>query len=79
MVCCFRARWMQHLLFIQKMGIKGFKIDFFDRDDQIVVASTYEIAKKAAAYKLMVDYHGIFKPTGGKRKGYPECYRLLKV
>ena len=42
-----------------KMGIKGFKIDFFDRDDQLVVASTYDIAKKAAEYKLMVDYHGI--------------------
>ncbi len=53
-----------------KMGIKGFKIDFFDRDDQKVVASTYEIAKKAAAYKLMVDYHGIFKPTGLQRT-YP--------
>ena len=27
-----------------KMGVKGFKIDFFDRDDQVVVASTYQIA-----------------------------------
>jgi len=52
------------------MGIKGFKIDFFDRDDQIVVASTYAIAKKAAQYKLMVDYHGIYKPTGLQRT-YP--------
>lgn len=47
-----------------KMGIKGFKIDFFDRDDQVVVASTYKIAKKAADYKLMADFHGIYKPTG---------------
>ncbi|HEX5150210.1 MAG TPA: glycoside hydrolase family 97 protein [Parafilimonas sp.] len=47
-----------------KMGVKGFKIDFFDRDDQVVVRSTYDIAKKAAENKLMVDYHGIFKPTG---------------
>ena len=31
-----------------KMGVKGFKIDFFDRDDQVVVASTYSIAQKAA-------------------------------
>ncbi len=50
-----------------KMGVKGFKIDFFDRDDQKVVASTYEIAKKAAQYHLMVDYHGIYKPTGLQR------------
>lgn len=53
-----------------KMGIKGFKIDFFDRDDQVVVRSTYDIAKKAAEYKLMVDYHGIYKPTGLQRT-YP--------
>jgi alpha-glucosidase len=52
------------------MGVKGFKIDFFDRDDQVAVASTYEIAKKAATYKLLVDYHGVFKPTGLQRT-YP--------
>jgi alpha-glucosidase len=53
-----------------KMGVKGFKIDFFDRDDQVVVASTYAIAKKAAENHLMVDYHGIYKPTGLQRT-YP--------
>ncbi|HEY5569934.1 MAG TPA: glycoside hydrolase family 97 protein [Bacteroidales bacterium] len=53
-----------------KMGVKGFKIDFIDRDDQIAVASLYEIAKKAADYKLIVDYHGAFKPTGLQRT-YP--------
>jgi alpha-glucosidase len=53
-----------------KMGVKGFKIDFFDRDDQLVIASTYAIAKKAAEYHLMVDYHGIYKPTG-LQKTYP--------
>ena len=53
-----------------KMGVKGFKIDFVDRDDQIAVASLYDIAKKAAEYKLIVDYHGVFKPTGLQRT-YP--------
>ena len=53
-----------------KMGVKGFKIDFFDRDDQLVVRSTYDIAKKAAENKLLVDYHGIYKPTGLQRT-YP--------
>lgn len=52
------------------MGIKGFKIDFFDRDDQKVVQSTYDIAKTAARHKLLVDYHGIYKPTGLQRT-YP--------
>ncbi len=53
-----------------KMGIKGFKIDFIDRDDQIAIASCYEIAKNAAANHLLVDYHGISKPTGLQRT-YP--------
>jgi alpha-glucosidase len=47
-----------------KMGVKGFKIDFVDRDDQKAVTSLYEIAKKAADSHLLVDYHGVFKPTG---------------
>lgn len=53
-----------------KMGVKGFKIDFIDRDDQLAVASLYQIAKKAADYHLLVDYHGVFKPTGLQRT-YP--------
>jgi alpha-glucosidase len=64
-----------------QMGIKGWKIDFIDRDDQIAVASTYEIAKLAAQYHLMVDYHGVFKPTGLQRTypnvvGYEGVYGL---
>jgi alpha-glucosidase len=53
-----------------KMGVKGFKIDFIDRDDQVAVASTYQIAEKAAANHLLVDYHGVYKPTGLQRT-YP--------
>jgi alpha-glucosidase len=53
-----------------KMGIKGFKIDFVDRDDQVAVQSIYKIAKKAAEYHLFVDFHGMYKPTGIQRT-YP--------
>ncbi|GAB3641023.1 glycoside hydrolase family 97 protein [Spirosoma arcticum] len=53
-----------------KMGVKGFKIDFIDRDDQVAVKSLYDIAKLAADNKLLVDYHGAFKPTGLQRT-YP--------
>jgi alpha-glucosidase len=49
------------------MGVKGFKIDFIDRDDQVAIASTYAIAEAAARYKLMVDYHGSSKPAGLQR------------
>lgn len=52
------------------LGVRGFKIDFIDRDDQKAVASTYEIAGRAAEHRLLVDYHGVFKPTGLQRT-YP--------
>ena len=52
------------------LGIKGFKIDFMDRDDQGMVAFYYRLARKAAAHHLMVDFHGAYKPTGLQRT-YP--------
>jgi alpha-glucosidase len=52
------------------MSIKGFKIDFFDRDDQKLVQSMSDITKLAAKHKLLVDYHGFNKPTGLQRT-YP--------
>jgi alpha-glucosidase len=52
------------------MGLKGFKIDFVDRDDQVAVESIYKIAEKAAEYHLLVDFHGMYKPTGIQRT-YP--------
>jgi alpha-glucosidase len=51
----------------EQMGVKGFKIDFIDRDDQKMVSSLYEIAQKAATHHLMVDYHGMYKPSGIQR------------
>jgi alpha-glucosidase len=50
-----------------KMGIKGFKIDFMDRDDQKMVQFYYEVSRKAADNKLMLDFHGAYKPTGLQR------------
>ena len=46
------------------MGIKGFKVDFLDRDDQTAVEMVYRIAEMTARYKLTLDLHGIYKPTG---------------
>jgi len=52
------------------LGVKGFKIDFMDRDDQFVVSFLEQTARIAAEYRLMVDYHGMYKPTGFSRT-YP--------
>ena len=61
-----------------KMGVKGFKIDFMDRDDQKMVKSIYDIAEKAASYKLFIDYHGMYKPTGIQRT-YPNIVNFEGV
>ena len=53
-----------------KMGIKGFKIDFMDRDDQYMVDFHRRAAETAAKYHMMVDFHGTYKPTGLHRT-YP--------
>ena len=52
------------------MGIKGFKIDFMDRNDQNAVEMAERLAKTCAQYQLFVDYHGYFTPTGMNRT-YP--------
>lgn len=54
----------------QKWGVKGIKVDFMQRDDQKMVAFYERTAREAAKRKLMVDFHGAYKPTGMKRK-YP--------
>ncbi|WP_026473353.1 glycoside hydrolase family 97 protein [Alkaliflexus imshenetskii] len=47
-----------------KMGVAGYKIDFMDRDDQPTVEFYYRVARKAAQYKQLVNFHGAYKPTG---------------
>lgn len=49
------------------MGVKGFKVDFLDRNDQKTVASCYQIAAIAAKHQLMLDFHGMFAPQGLQR------------
>jgi alpha-glucosidase len=51
----------------EQLGIKGFKVDFIDRDDQPVTKSLYEIAAVAAKHHLLIDYHGMYKPSGMQR------------
>ena len=50
-----------------EMGIKGFKVDFMDRDDQLMVDYHYRAAQIAAQYHILLDYHGTYKPTGLQR------------
>lgn len=51
-------------------GIKGIKVDFMDRSDQWMVNFYERVAAEAAKNKLIVDFHGAFKPAGLEYK-YP--------
>ena len=50
-----------------EMGVKGFKVDFLDRNDQTAVEMAERIARHCAQYKLFLDYHGYYSPTGLNR------------
>lgn len=53
--------------YYSELGVKGFKVDFIDRDDQKAVNFYYKMAETAAKYNLIIDFHGAYKPTGLNR------------
>lgn len=61
-----------------EMGVKGFKIDFMDRDDQVAVDFNCRAAAIGAKYKLLIDLHGTYKPTGLQRT-YPNTINFEGV
>ena len=50
-----------------QLGVKGWKIDFMDRDDQMMVDFYTRAARTAAKYHQFVDFHGAYKPCGLNR------------
>lgn len=60
------------------MGVKGFKVDFMDRDDQEMVNFYYRASEIAARHKMLLDFHGAFKPTGLNRT-YPNVINFEGV
>ncbi|MCR5659942.1 MAG: glycoside hydrolase family 97 protein [Bacteroidales bacterium] len=62
---------MEHVCqYYSDMGVRGFKVDFMDGDDQMIVDFYYRMAETAARYNLFIDFHGAYKPTGLHRT-YP--------
>lgn len=50
-----------------KWGVDFIMTDFMDRDDQPMVNFYYRVAEACARHKIMVMYHGAFKPAGFER------------
>lgn len=46
------------------MGVKGYKVDFINRNDAEVMNFLYKAAETCAKYKQVLDFHGICPPTG---------------
>src|SRR5690606_40092703 len=44
----------------RKWGIKGIKVDFMDRNDQLMVDYYHRLMTKAGQHKLMVNMHGAY-------------------
>jgi alpha-glucosidase len=63
-------QWNEAFNLFEKWGIKGIKVDFMNRDDQVMVEFYEAVAAKAAEKKMVVDFHGAYKPCGLRRK-YP--------
>jgi alpha-glucosidase len=51
----------------KKWGVDFIMTDFMDRDDQKMVNFYHRIAKACAEEKIMIMYHGAFKPAGFSR------------
>ncbi|GIU08553.1 MULTISPECIES: glycoside hydrolase family 97 protein [unclassified Shewanella] len=60
----------QALAQFEAWGAAGIKVDFMQRDDQAMVNYYWKIAEQAAKHKLLVDFHGSYKPAG-LRRTYP--------
>lgn len=67
-----------NLHYLKSLGASGFKVDFFDRNDQQIINWYEEIAKEAAKDHLMADFHGCSEPTGLERT-YPNILNFEAV
>ena len=47
----------------EKWGVKGIKVDFMQRSDQIMIDYFYRVCREAAKRHMLVDYHGDQKPA----------------
>ena len=50
-----------------KWGVKGIKVDFMQRSDQILIEYYYRVSRECAKRKMLVDFHGDQKPASMTR------------
>ena len=50
-----------------KWGVKGIKVDFMQRSDQLLIDYFYKVSRECAKRKMLVDFHGDQKPASMTR------------
>ncbi len=73
-----RPRRLEEFAWLQRIGIKGLKVDFFAGDGQSMLAYYTQLAEDAAQYNLMLNYHGATLPRGLQRT-YPNILTMEAV
>ncbi len=63
---------------LQKIGVKGVKIDFFGGDGQSFMQYYIDILRDAAAHHLSVNFHGATLPRGWQRS-YPNLMTMESI
>jgi alpha-glucosidase len=65
-----RGRVEEAFTAFEKLGWTGMMVDFFDHDDQDSVEFAESIIQAAARHHILIQLHGVWKPTGWERT-YP--------
>jgi len=63
---------------LEKMGVKGLKIDFFGGDGQSFVQYYHDILQDAADHHLLINFHGTTLPRGLQRT-YPNLMTMESI
>ncbi len=66
----FNKQMMEVFDMLEKWNIKGIKVDFMNRDDQEMVNFYHKASEESARRKMIIDFHGAYKPAGLRRM-YP--------
>jgi len=73
-----REKRLKEFALLQKMGIKGIKVDFFGGDGQSMIRYYLELFEDAAKFGLSVNCHGATLPRGWQRT-YPNLVTMESI
>jgi alpha-glucosidase len=73
-----RERRRREMAWLERIGVKGIKVDFFQSDKQNVMQLYQDILQDARDFHIMVNFHGCTLPRGWQRT-YPNLMSMEGV